>query len=257
MPGSQIRRTTARGAKRASSKAQPLRRQCKPRLPLHHPNKATTQCQAPLFGAPRHSLTLVAASRFLTFSHHAYLYCFLDFVSIFTAFRTSRPSLLLFGLRVQDFASRTSCPSLPLFGLRVHLYRFSDFASIFTAFRTSRPGFRVRLYCFSDFASIFTAFRTPRPSLLFFGLRVHLYRFSDFASIFIAFRTSRPSLPLFGLRVQDFVSIFIAFRTSRPGLRVKYRKGVWDIGPHVMATPSHVHPSRVPGKVDTPKPRCI
>ncbi|PKI45545.1 hypothetical protein CRG98_034063 [Punica granatum] len=60
--------------------------------------------------------------------------------------------------------------------------------------------------------------------------------------------------------------------------KLEYRKGVWDIGPHVypvpvdlgnlpaldlrvvkwqVATPSHVRPSRVPGKVDTPKPRCI
>ncbi|PKI43769.1 hypothetical protein CRG98_035840 [Punica granatum] len=73
-----------------------------------------------------------------------------DFVSIFTVFRTPRPGLrvrllLHFGLRVHiycfsDFASRTSCPSLLLFGLRVQ-----DFVSIFTVFRTPRPGLRVRL----------------------------------------------------------------------------------------------------------------
>ncbi|PKI69409.1 hypothetical protein CRG98_010207 [Punica granatum] len=106
-----------------------------------------------------------------------------DFVSTFTAFRTSRPRLQLSGLRVH--------------GRRVHLYCFLDFASIFIAFRTSR--FRVHLYCFLDFASIFTAFRTSRPSLLLFGLRVHglrvhLYCFSDFVSIFTAFRTPCPSL---------------------------------------------------------------
>ncbi|PKI32366.1 hypothetical protein CRG98_047243, partial [Punica granatum] len=35
-----------------------------------------------------------------------------------------------------------------------------------------------------------------------------------------------------------------------PALDLRVEK--WQV-----ATPSHVRPSRVPGKVDTPKPRCI
>ncbi|PKI36667.1 hypothetical protein CRG98_042942 [Punica granatum] len=113
------------------------------------------------------------------------------FESIFAAFRTPRPHLLLSGLRVRFTAFRTSRPrnsrpvycfldfastyfasDLLLSGLRVHGLRVR-----FTAFQTSRP-----VYCFPDFASglllsglhvHFTAFRTSRPHLLLFGLRVH------------------------------------------------------------------------------------
>ncbi|PKI67175.1 hypothetical protein CRG98_012424 [Punica granatum] len=100
------------------------------------------------------------------------LYCFSD-----SASRTPRPSLLLFGLRVQDSASvftafRTPRPSLLLFGLRVQ-----DSASLFTAFQTPRPSLLLFELRVQDSVSIFTAFRTPRP-----GLRVHLYSFSDSAS---------------------------------------------------------------------------
>ncbi|PKI55919.1 hypothetical protein CRG98_023688 [Punica granatum] len=137
----------------------------------------------------------------LLFGLRVHLYYFSDSMSTFTAFRTSRPGLRVhlycfpdFALRIQDFVSiftafRTPCPPLLLFGLRVHLFCFPDFASIFTAFRTSRPGLRVHLYCFSDSVSTFSAFRTSRPSLLLFGLRVQ-----DFVSIFTAFRTSSPGL---------------------------------------------------------------
>ncbi|PKI61787.1 hypothetical protein CRG98_017837 [Punica granatum] len=160
-------------------------------------------------------------------THHL-LFWGLD-THLFTFFGPVNPSLLLFGLRIQDFVSiftafRTSYPSLLLFGLRVQ-----DSASIFTAFRTSRPGLRVYLYCLSDFAS-----RTSGPSLLLFGLRVHLYYFSDFAS-----RTPRPSLLLFGLRVKDFVSSFTTFRTSCPhslyfGLRVRIFTAFWTSCPHSL-----------------------
>ncbi|PKI72932.1 hypothetical protein CRG98_006632 [Punica granatum] len=140
-------------------------------------------------------------------------------VSIFTAFRTSRPGLRVHLYSFSNSASGTPCPSLVLFGLRVR-----DSVSIFTAFRTLRPRPRVHLYSFSDSASrtpcpslllLRLRVRTPCPSLQLFGLRVQ-----DSVSISAAFRTPRPSLLLFGLRVQDSVSISTAFRTPRPGLRV-------------------------------------
>ncbi|PKI50756.1 hypothetical protein CRG98_028898 [Punica granatum] len=113
------------------------------------------------------------------------------FKSIFTAFRTSRPHLLLSGLRI-------------------HIYRFQYFESIFTAFRTSRPqlmfsGLRVHIYCFPDFASTFTAFRTPRPHLLLLDSAS-----TDFASTFTAFYGFRPSdLPLSTrLRPSDFTAFY-------------------------------------------------
>ncbi|PKI37189.1 hypothetical protein CRG98_042420 [Punica granatum] len=162
-------------------------------------SRAPILIRAPSTGVTRHGQerrpTQTSKAKASVFNFHVE-----DFVSIFTAFRTSRRGLRVHLYRFSNFASRTSCPSLSLFGLRVE-----DFVSIFIAFRTSRLGLRVHLYHFSDFAS-----RTWTSRL---GLRVHFYRFSDFA-----FQTSCPSLPLFGLRVPDFVSIFTGFRTSRPSL---------------------------------------
>ncbi|PKI74113.1 hypothetical protein CRG98_005492 [Punica granatum] len=171
-------------------------------------------------------------------------------------FPTAHPRyLLLSGLRVQYFESiftafRTSRPHLLLFGLRVHIYCFSDFAFTFTAFwtpipRTSRPhlllstgfalvilllsmGFGLALYSFPRAsASHFTASTD-------FGL-VILQLSTGFGLALTAFHGLRPSILLlstgfglvilllstgFGLALYSFprasASHFIAFHGLRP-----------------------------------------
>ncbi|PKI64047.1 hypothetical protein CRG98_015579 [Punica granatum] len=101
-----------------------------------------------------------------------------DFVSIFNCFwdfasKTSCPSSPFFELRVQDFVSiftafRTSCP-----GPRVHLYCILDFASA----SLLHFGLRVHIHCIPDFVFESTAFRTSCPHLLL----------PDFMSAFTAF----------------------------------------------------------------------
>ncbi|PKI36473.1 hypothetical protein CRG98_043136, partial [Punica granatum] len=198
-----------------------------------------------------------------------------DFVSAYTALgtsgpRTSRPHLLLQGLRVPGLRG------LRVPGLRVRIYYFRDFespdfVSAYTALgtsgpRTSRPhlllqglrvpglrglrvpGLRVRIYYFRDFespdfVSAYTALgtsgpRTSRPHLLLQGLRVpglrglrvpglrvRIYYFRDFespdfVSAYTALgtsgpRTSRPHLLLQGLRVPGLRGLRV------PGLRVR------------------------------------
>ncbi|PKI78384.1 hypothetical protein CRG98_001205 [Punica granatum] len=134
------------------------------------------------------TFSLLFGLRVRCFGLRVHIYYFPDFASTFNAFRTprprtSRPHLLLSGLRIH--------------GLRVHIYCFTDsastdFASTFTVFWTSRPNLLLPDSTSTDFASTFTVFRTSRPHLLLSELRVHVYCFSNSASMFIAFRTPCP-----------------------------------------------------------------
>ncbi|PKI41176.1 hypothetical protein CRG98_038433 [Punica granatum] len=145
-----------------------------------------------------------------------HLYSFPNFVSTFTTFRTLRPW--------------TSRPHLLLFGLRIHIYYFLDsastnFASTFTAFNGLRPGnlplstgFGLAIYRFPRaLAWHFTAFHGLRPGILplSMGFGLASYRFP---------RSSPWHLPLstgFGLATYRFPRAsawqFTAFHRLRLG----------------------------------------